>query len=94
MGEPVADMIPAWCAARRAVRGRELWKEFRTGYGENADDLLTWRHLDEAVLERELLTTIFLAEQWQTRPWVRTELETRIASWDDPDGGARWNTGD
>lgn len=94
MGEPVADMIPAWCAARRAPRGREIWKEFRTGYGENADDLLTWRHLDEAVLERELLTTIFLAEQWQTRPWVRTELETRIVSWDDPDGGARWNTGD
>jgi aminoglycoside phosphotransferase (APT) family kinase protein len=94
MGEHVADMVPAWCTARRAKRGRELWTAFRTGYGERADDLLEWRHLEEAVLEREILTTIFLAEQWQTRPWVRDELETRLNSWDDPETGPRWNTGD
>lgn len=94
MGEPMTDLVPSWCAARRGKRGRALWNDFREGYGENADLLVEWPHLDEAVLERELLTTIFLAEQWQTRAWVREEVATRIESWDRPEDGARWNTGE
>lgn len=94
MGEPVTDMIPAWCDARRGRRGRVVWDEFRDGYGEAAERIVDWPHLDEAVLERELLTTIFLAEQWQTREWVRDEISARLDSWDDPAGGTRWNTGE
>lgn len=94
MGDPMTDLVPSWCAARRGKRGRTLWNEFREGYGDAADSLLEWPHLDEAVLERELLTTIFLAEQWQTRAWVRDEVASRIESWDRPEDGARWNTGE
>lgn len=94
MGEPFTDMVPAWCAARRGNRGRALWSEFHEGYGDQASLLYEWEHLEEAVLERELLTTIFLAEQWQTRAWVREEVATRVESWDRPDDGPRWNTGE
>lgn len=93
-GEPRSDMVPAWCAARRGQRGWEAWEEFRDGYGPGAADLRDWEHLDEAILERELLTTIFLAEQWQTRPWVRDEIVTRLRTWESPERGDRWNTGD
>lgn len=94
MGEPLTDMVPAWCEARRGKRGRAVWNEFRDGYGDDAERLAEWVHLEEAVLERELLTTIFLAEQWQTRTWVRDEVAARIESWDRPEDGVRWNTGE
>jgi aminoglycoside phosphotransferase (APT) family kinase protein len=94
MGEPLTDLVPAWCEARRGPRGKALWREFCDGYGEQADMLVEWPHLAEAVLERELLTTIFLAEQWQTRTWVREEIATRVESWDHFEDGPRWNTGE
>jgi hypothetical protein len=93
-GDPMTDLVPVWCSARRGKRGWDVWEEFRDGYGPAANALAQWQHLDEAVLEREILTTIFLAEQWQTRPWVRDEIETRLRTWDDPAHGERWNTGD
>jgi len=93
-GDTLADLVPAWYSARRGKRGWNVWEEFRDGYGTGANELARWEHLDEALLERELTTTIFLAEQWQTQPWVRDEIENRLATWDDPDDGERWETGD
>ena len=93
-GETLLDLVPAWYSARRGKRGWDVWEEFRDGYGSRADDLPEWPHLEEALLERELTATIFLAEQWQNQPWVRDEIETRLTSWDEPDSGERWETGD
>jgi hypothetical protein len=86
------DLIPIWCAARRGSEAWGKWREFQQGY-QVVESLWEWEHLEEASLERELLTTIFLAEQWHQREWVQQEVRLRLRSWSDPDKGERWNVG-
>jgi aminoglycoside phosphotransferase (APT) family kinase protein len=86
------DLIPVWCNARRSGGDWQTWYELKDAYGEDLTaGLWDWPHLTEAVLERELVTTLFLAEQWNLRPWVRDEIAHRLDTWDSAD--ATWNTG-
>jgi hypothetical protein len=89
------DFVPLWCAARRGRSHWSHWQRFQDGYGDlnTTRRLGDWEHLEEAVLERELTTTIFLAQRWLERPWVREEIALRLRSWDEPERGERWNTG-
>ena len=89
------DFIPLWAAARRMRNGWSYWQNFQDGYDDTVltSRLNDWPHLEEALLERELTTTIFLAQYWQRRPWVRDEVRIRLRSWDDATNGERWNTG-
>lgn len=89
------DFIPLWSAARRGRNDWSHWQSFQDGYGDPVVTarLNDWPHLEEALLERELTTTIFLAQYWQRRPWVRDEVRIRLRSWDDATNGERWNTG-
>lgn len=87
------DLVPTWAAARRSRDGWGNWQQLKDNYdpGKLAGGLWDWSHLQEAVLERELMTTLFLARMWRRAPWVREEIGTRLESW--WDHSRPWNTG-
>jgi len=93
-GPASLDLVPAWCDARRGRRGWMVWREFKNGYAAGAaEELAAWEHLGEAVHEREITTTVFLAERLRDDPALLEELELRRRSWDRPGDGERWNCG-
>lgn len=94
-GPAQLDWVPAWCDGRRREGGWRRWELFRNRYTGETDPrtLNEWEHLDEAVLERELITTVFLARQWLRLPWVEREVKRRLEGWNEPAQGERWNTG-
>jgi aminoglycoside phosphotransferase (APT) family kinase protein len=88
------DLIPTWSAARRNGGDWSAWYQIRESYDDErlANGLWDWEHLAEAVLEREIVTTVFLAENWHHHPWVRDEVRLRLDTWHEPDRYI-WNTG-
>jgi hypothetical protein len=77
------DLVPTWVAARRGRDGWGNWQAVKDSYDPAllADGLWDWEHLAEAVLERELLTTLFLCRMWRRLDWVRDEVGLRLRSW-------------
>lgn len=98
-GPAQLDLLPTWCAARRSADGWWAWQQMRDAYRTARDDrpdhgdsdLWDWPHLEEAILERELMTTLFLCRRWREDPWVQDEVEHRVRTWED--ARAVWNTG-
>jgi aminoglycoside phosphotransferase (APT) family kinase protein len=92
-GPAELDLLPTWCAARRAGDGWWAWQRLRDTYrgAPGEDGLWYWPHLEEAVLERELMTTLFLSRRWRDDPWAREEVMHRVRTWEDTT--STWETG-
>lgn len=73
------DLIPTWAVGRRNGAWGD-WNQLCQGYGSSGltVDIGQWRHLREAVQERELATTAFLARFWTERLDLRDEVASRI----------------
>jgi aminoglycoside phosphotransferase (APT) family kinase protein len=92
-GPAELDLLPTWCAARRAGDGWWAWQRLRDTYRDTPgeDGLWDWPHLEEAVLERELMTTLFLSRRWRDDPGAREEVTHRVRTWEDTT--STWETG-
>lgn len=87
------DLLPTWVSARRGRDAWSGWEELMRSYdpGGPAAGLWDWEHLEEAVLERELLMTLFLCRLWRRAEWTRSEVRKRLNGWDNHQEA--WNTG-
>lgn len=87
------DLLPTWVTARRGRDSWSGWESLVQSYDPTgpATGLWDWEHLEEAVLERELLMTLFLCRMWRRADWVRSEIVKRLDGWDNH--SEPWNTG-